>query len=86
MQGETEGLPEVNLLVEGAYEYHFLSDTFVDLKHPVGEDINGDLLCGAKNGCGTLVPNFCDTYIRETGKKVVAGAYCKRSYNYFTVA
>lgn len=72
MQGETEGLPEVNLPIEGAWEYRFLSDTLVDLKHPVGEDINGDSLWGAKNGCGTLVPDFCNTYVRKTERNVVA--------------
>ncbi len=72
MQGETEGLPEPNPTINNAFEYRFLSNSFIPLKHPVGEDIKGDVLCGAKNGCGTLIPDFCDEYIKNTGKKVVA--------------
>lgn len=72
MQGETEGLPELNPTIDNALEYRFLSDSFVPLKHPVGEDINGDVLWAAKNGCGTLLPDFCDEYIKNTGKKVIA--------------
>lgn len=72
MQGETEGLPTENLPINNALEYRFLSNSFIDLKHPVGEDINGDILLGAKNGCGTLVPDFCDEYIKITGKKAIA--------------
>lgn len=72
MQGETEGLPEFNPTINNALEYRFLSDSLIPLKHPVGEDIKGDVLCGAKNSCGTLVPDFCDEYIKNAGKKVVA--------------
>ena len=72
MQGETEGLPSHNIAIENALEYRFLSDEFIPLKHPVGENINGDMLLGAKNDCGTLVPDFCDEYIKNTGKNVIA--------------
>jgi len=72
MQGETEGLPEINLPIEGALEYRFLSDSLIALRHPIGEDINTDALWGAKNGCGTLVPDFCAAYIKNTEKKVIA--------------
>lgn len=72
MQGETEGLPEPNPTINNAFEYKFLSNSIIPLKHPVGEDIKGDVLCGAKNGCGTLIPDFCDEYIKNTDKKVVA--------------
>lgn len=72
MQGETEGLPTQNIVIDNALEYRFLSDEFISLKHPVGEDIDGDMLFAAKNDCGTLVPDFCNEYIKNTGKKVIA--------------
>ena len=72
MQGETEGLPDLNPTINNAFEYRFTSDSLKPLNHPVGEDINGDILCGAKNGCGTLVPHFCNEYIKNIGRKVVA--------------
>lgn len=73
MQGETEGLPKHNPIIHTASEYRVLSDTFVPLMHPVGEDI-GDklLLCAAHNGCGTLVPAFCRTYSSLTNRDVIA--------------
>lgn len=40
MQGETERLHEKNDAVIGAMEYHYLSDELVELRHPVGEDID----------------------------------------------
>lgn len=72
MQGESEGLPENNPEIRGALEYRFLSDSLIPLKHPVGEDIGENLLCRASNGCGTLVPSFCEEYVKKTQKRVVA--------------
>ena len=72
MQGETEGLPSLNNPISNAFEYKFLSDSFILLQHPVGEDIGDGILSGATNGCGTLVPDFCDEYAKSTSKKVVA--------------
>ena len=36
MQGQTEGLPQDNALVQGALEYRYLTDEFIPLLHPVG--------------------------------------------------
>ena len=72
MQGETEGLPTNNEAVAGAKEYRLLSDSLIPLRHPVGEDIEGDLLEGAYKGCGTLVPAFCRAYVKQTGREVIA--------------
>lgn len=72
MQGQTEGLPEHNPVINTALEYHSLSDTFIPLMHPVGEDIGDKLLCAAHNGCGTLVPAFCRTYSSSTNHDVIA--------------
>ena len=75
MQGQTEGLPTLNPVVDGALEYRYLTDSLAPLLHPVGEDVilNGqELLLGAHNGGGSLVPYFCDEYVRRTQKAVVA--------------
>lgn len=75
MQGQTEGLPENNPVIECAFEYRNLTDSLIPLCHPVGEDIVSDgikMMCGAYEGGGTLVPAFCRAYIKETGRKVVA--------------
>lgn len=42
MEGETEGMPQDLSAVENAYEYKFLTDEIVPLKHPVGENIGHD--------------------------------------------
>lgn len=72
MQGQTECLPEINEIVENALEYRFLSDELIPLKHPVGETIGNDLLLGANEGHGSLVPDFCRAYTNKTGSQVVA--------------
>lgn len=75
MQGESEGLPFSNAVVQNAKQYLFCSDSLVPLKHPVGEDIycNEQLMLAAScNGCGTLVPAFCRQYIETTCRNVVA--------------
>lgn len=71
MQGQTESLPYTSY-VRGAYEYKQLQNAAVPLRHPVGEDIGGDLLLAAHEGHGSLVPAFCRAYVRETGRKVLA--------------
>ena len=45
MQGETDILSECEV-VDNAFEYKFLSDSFAPLKNPVGEDIRYDGLAG----------------------------------------
>lgn len=71
MQGQTEGIPCPNHIIDHALEYRYLSDSFVPVKHPVGEDIEGDLLWGAHR-CGSLVPDFCRAYTESIGHEVVA--------------
>ncbi len=72
MQGETEGLPACNEAVENAWEYRFETDSLVPVAHPVGEDLGNELLMRSTGGCGSLVPDFCRVYTRETGRKVLA--------------
>ena len=56
MQGQTEGLPEVNEAVYGALEYRALTNSFVELKHPVGEDMPNGFIKAAHQGVGTWGP------------------------------
>ena len=85
MQGQTECLPEPNEHVEGALEYLYLKNCLIPLCHPVGENIEipdesdnylRDIMAGmlgeASKSHGSLVPDFCRSYICETGKRVVA--------------
>ncbi|MBE6541558.1 MAG: sialate O-acetylesterase [Ruminococcaceae bacterium] len=72
MQGQTEGLPEINEPVDHAFEYKFLTDSLVPLVHPVGETVRGDLLYAPVGGCTTLLPDCCREYIRKTSRNVVA--------------
>ena len=75
MQGQTEGLPSENPIVDGALEYRYLTDTLVPLSHPVGEDISlgeQSLLLRAHNGCGSLIPAFCREYAQGSEKRIVA--------------
>lgn len=71
MQGATEGCPLENEPVEGAWEYKVSSNEFVELKHPVGENL-GDWLYAAGGGGGSLVPDFCRAYRKECGKDCIA--------------
>lgn len=69
MQGQTESDP-MDKPVAGASEYRLLTDSFVPLKNPVGEDI-GELLLASHLGHGSLVPYFAESYCRVGGRKVV---------------
>ena len=71
MQGQTEGCPAINPPVAGALEYRALTNEFIPLKHPVGENYCNELL-GSHAGGGSLVPAFCREYVKQTGKEVVA--------------
>ncbi len=71
MQGQTESCPPCEP-VAGALEYRYLSDRLVPVSHPVGEDIEDGLLLGAHEGNGSLIPDFCRTYIQATGHEVIA--------------
>ena len=70
MQGQTESLPPCHV-VKRAFEYRFQTDSRIPLQHPVGEDF-GDLLLGAHEGHGSLVPDFCEAYVKNTGREVLA--------------
>lgn len=72
MQGTTESLPDYNPEIENTLEYRYLSDELIPLKHPVGENIGEGLLFWASEGHGSLVPDFCNTYQKLTGKNVLA--------------
>lgn len=72
MQGTTESLPKNNVEIGNAFEYFYLTDELSPLKHPVGENIGEGLLFQASEGHGSLLPDFCDTYVKLTGRKVVA--------------
>ncbi|MBO4229183.1 MAG: hypothetical protein J5938_02395 [Clostridia bacterium] len=50
MQGQCEKLSETEA-VDGAVEYRFLSDSFVPLRNPTGEDITYELKSGERFGC-----------------------------------
>ncbi len=71
MQGQTESCPP-KTPVDGALEYRFLKDELIPLCHPVGEVVRGDLLWEAYQGKGSLIPDFCKSYIAQTGHEVVA--------------
>lgn len=70
MQGQTEINP-ADMPVQGAKEYLLLTDCFVELQNPVGEDID-DLLLASHLGSGSLVPYFVEEYIKNTDRSVVA--------------
>ena len=53
MQGQTESDP-MDKPVAGASEYRLLTDSFVPLKNPVGEDI-GELLLASHLGHGSFL-------------------------------
>lgn len=70
MQGQTESLPYTRI-VNGAYEYRMLEDNIIPLKHPVGENIN-EVLLGAHEGNGSLLPAFCRAFVMKSGQNVLA--------------
>lgn len=75
MQGQTEGLPQDNAPISGAWQFLYSTNELIPLKHPVGEDIQigeESLLLGAHNGGGSLVPAFCREYTQASGREVIA--------------
>lgn len=70
MQGQTESCPNFGF-VRSAFEYKYKTDSIVPLAHPVGEDF-GDLLLGAHEMNGSLVPAFCRAYTKVLGVKTLA--------------
>lgn len=75
MQGQTESLPP-GKPVAGAFEYRHREGILVPLAHPVGEDF-GDLLLGAHEGHGSLLPAFCRAY-REVCKETVVAIHAAK--------
>ncbi len=75
MQGQTESLPPGEP-VAGAFEYRHREGMLVPLAHPVGEDF-GDLLLGAHEGHGSLLPAFCRAY-REVCKEMVVAIHAAK--------
>ena len=75
MQGQTESLPPGEP-VAGAFEYRHREGILVPLAHPVGEDF-GDLLLGAHEGHGSLLPAFCRAY-REVCKETVVAVHAAK--------
>ena len=71
MQGST-GEPCTFGKVKDALEYRFLTDSFVELENPVGENIGDKLLLQSAKGNGSLIPAFCKAYTENANKKVVA--------------
>ncbi len=89
MEGQTGILPSPNLPVEHAAEYHYLTNILVPLRHPTGENIaldgtvgKGDLsdaFLGAWQGCGSMLPFFCDAYCKASKREAIAVQCAKGS-------
>ncbi|MBQ8683686.1 MAG: hypothetical protein IJ518_04125 [Clostridia bacterium] len=71
MQGGSEGIPTINEPVEGALEYHYLTDTLDTLCHPCSEPLGDPILLGEVVGGGNLAPDACRAYMQATGMPVV---------------
>ena len=71
MQGGSYVLPKNNEPVCGAVEYKWNEKCVKPLCHPVGEDFSTYILAAAKGG-GSLIPDFCKSYIKESGREVFA--------------
>ena len=67
MQGSTGEKAETTP-VENCCEYKFLTDSLVPLVHPVGENIGKDVLYASARGNGSLVPYFCEEYVKNGGQ------------------
>lgn len=68
MQGSSGQLGES--VAENCFEYKYLTDEFVCVKDPVGENIGEALLRASANGGGSLVPAFCKAYSKKKGSVV----------------
>lgn len=71
MEGQADKIPSDTSPVPGAVEYKFLTNTFVPLQHPAGEDVPPHLF-GANYGHGSLLPDFCRSYLSVSHSKVAA--------------
>lgn len=52
---------------QNCLEYKFLTDSFVPVQDPVGEDIGEDTFRAPLDGGGSLVPAFCKAYSEKKG-------------------
>ncbi len=68
MQGSTNEVG--SSVAENCLEYKFLTNEFVPVKDPVGENIYENVLCAPANGCGSLVPAFCKAYSKKQGSVI----------------
>ncbi len=71
MQGQTESLMST-VPVPDALEYRYNENALIPLRHPVGETVGENLLLGAHESHGSLIPDFCRGYMEQTGRPVVA--------------
>ena len=71
MQGQTECAPTDNQPVQGAFEFRFETNALQPLQHPVGENLWG-VIAESDQQRGSLVPAFCEAYVKATGRKVAA--------------
>lgn len=67
-----------------AYEYKFNTDELVAVTNPVGEDIGSNKTVETSSG-SSLVPAFVQSYVQETGRKVIVVHVARgaRSISYF---
>ena len=61
---------------ENCWEYKYLTDDFVMVQDPVGEDIGEDIFRAPVDGGGSLVPAFCKAYAKKKGS--VAAMHCAK--------
>jgi hypothetical protein len=71
MQGASYTLPADNAPIDGAVEYKWNENRAVPMKHPAGETFSDYILAAAKEG-GSLLPDFCKNYVKNTGREVFA--------------
>jgi hypothetical protein len=71
MQGASYTLPADNVPIDGAVEYKWNENRAVPMKHPAGETFSEYILAAAKEG-GSLLPDFCKNYVKNTGREVFA--------------
>ena len=71
MQGASYSVPENNAPVDGAVEYKWNEKRVVPMQHPAGETFGEYILAAAKDG-GSLLPDFCRAYIKDSGREVFA--------------
>ncbi len=71
MQGASYTLPAKNDPIAGAVEFKWNENCVKPMQHPAGEAFSEYMLAAAKGG-GSLLPDFCREYIKNTGREVFA--------------